>query len=75
MSARCMICGADPAKDDTAVYRLNNKGHTGVWACRPHYAEAKAKYFPDDDPNAPGPDLPSGWDSKPLGPWTGGYSS
>lgn len=65
---RCMICGPSDA-----VYRLNNKGQTGVWACRPHYAEAKLRYFPDDDPSAPGP-MPDGWDDKPLGPWTGGVT-
>ena len=35
-----------------AIFRLNNKGQKGVWACKAHYAEAKAKYFPDDDPSA-----------------------
>lgn len=70
---RCMMCGADPATQPTAVHRLNNKGQTGVWACEPHYAEAKARYFPDDDPDAPAP-VSTDWDDKPLGPWTGGVT-
>ena len=72
-AVRCMICGADPSKEATAIFRLNNKGQRGVWACKPHYADAKARYFPDDDPTAPGP-MPADWDSKPLGPWTGGVT-
>lgn len=70
---RCMMCGLDPATatGPAAVYRLNNKGQKGVWACKAHYDEAKARYFPKDDPNAPAP-MKAGWDSEPLGPWTGG---
>ena len=44
---RCMMCGADPATQPTAVHRLNNKGQMGVWACEAHYAEEKARYFHD----------------------------
>lgn len=69
---RCMMCGTDPATEPTAIYRPNNKGQKGVWACEPHYAEAKARYFPDDDPNAPALMDPN-WDNEaPRGPWTGG---
>jgi hypothetical protein len=52
-SMRCMICGADPSVDGSSIFRLNNKGQGGVWACQAHYSEAKARYFPNDDPNKP----------------------
>lgn len=73
---RCMICGLDPATETktAAVFRLNNKGQTGVWACRAHYADAKAKYFPDDVPNASAPNSKERTDGEPLGPWTGGFT-
>ena len=71
---RCMMCGTDPSVGGAAVYRLNDKGRKGVWACEAHYADAKAQYFPDDDPEAPAA-MRVDWDKdKALGPWTGGVT-
>jgi len=67
---RCMMCGVAPSAQSVAIYRLNNKGQKGVWACKAHYDEAKAQYFPEDDPSAPGLTAPES--DLPLGPWTGG---
>lgn len=73
---RCMMCGVAPSAQAVAIYRLNNKGQKGVWACKAHYAEAKARYFPDDDPAAPARPGPADeLDTKTLGPWTGGVTS
>lgn len=72
MPTNCMICGKGPPNDSIAIYRVNDKGKTGVWACDAHYRDARA-YFPDDDPSAPGP-MPPADDDKPLGPWTGGVT-
>lgn len=71
---RCMICGADPETQPVAIFRLNNKGQPGVWACRAHYAKAKAEHFPDDVPNAPAPETKQRTDDEALGPWTGGFT-
>ena len=69
---RCMICGQN-VSEAGALLRVNDKGNPGVWSCKPHYESARA-YFPDDNPSAPGPMPADDWDSKPLGPWTGGVS-
>jgi len=73
---KCMMCGAGPSEDGggTSIFRLNDKGQTGVWACRAHYADAKARYYPDDVPNAPAPASKKRTDDEPLGPWTGGFT-
>ena len=71
---RCMMCGVALSKQAVAIFRLNNKGQKGIWACKAHYDEAKAKHFPDDDPSAPAP-MRDGWDDgAPKGPWTGGVT-
>lgn len=32
----CIVCGADPRKDDCALLRLNEVGISGIWACDAH---------------------------------------
>jgi hypothetical protein len=33
--AKCYVCGAGP-EDGTTVYRQNEKGQVGIWACGKH---------------------------------------
>ncbi len=69
---KCMICGQS-LHEVGLLERVNDKGRAGLWACRPHFDDARA-YFPDDDPSASGPMPDDDWDSNPLGPWTGGVT-
>ena len=33
---KCHVCGLGPPEDPVTLYRQNEKGVKGVWACRTH---------------------------------------